>query len=67
MAQQKIIKTGNSSAVTIPAKFMKTLNIKVGDAVTAVTDLEKGHILYKFIGARQLTLGKVVKEKKEEA
>lgn len=58
---QKIIKTGNSSAVTIPARFMKILNLKVGDVVETITDMEKGEILYKFLGARQLPLGRINK------
>lgn len=51
---EKIIKTGNSAAVTIPAKFMKDLNLKIGDSVEVEFDYVKGEIIFRFPGARQL-------------
>lgn len=53
---EKIIKTGNSAAVTIPARFMKDLNLKIGDSVEVTFDYEKGEITFRFPGARQLHL-----------
>lgn len=53
---EKIIKTGNSAAVTIPAKFMKDLNLKIGDPVEVKIDYAKGEITFRFPGARQLQL-----------
>lgn len=53
---EKIIKTGNSAAVTLPAKFMKDLNLKIGDPVEVKIDYAKGEITFQFPGARQLHL-----------
>jgi len=51
---EKIIKTGNSAAVTLPAKFMRDLNLKLGDLVEVEMDYAKGEITFRFPGARQL-------------
>ncbi|MEK7611090.1 MAG: AbrB/MazE/SpoVT family DNA-binding domain-containing protein [Patescibacteria group bacterium] len=51
---QKIIKTGNSAALTIPAGFIKALNLKVGDQVLTQLDFYEGSITYKFVDIRQL-------------
>lgn len=51
---QKIIKTGNSAALTIPAGFIKTLNLKVGDQAITRLDFYEGSITYKFVDIRQL-------------
>jgi len=53
---EKIIKTGNSAAVTLPAKFMRDLNLKIGDTVVVEIDYDKGEITLRFPGARQLPL-----------
>jgi len=53
---EKIIKTGNSAAVTLPAKFVKNLGLKVGDPVEVKIDYVKGEITFRFPGARQLQL-----------
>jgi antitoxin component of MazEF toxin-antitoxin module len=53
---EKIIKTGNSAAVTIPARFMRDLNLKIGDPVEVRIDYEKGEITFRFPGTRQLSL-----------
>lgn len=53
---EKIIKTGNSAAVTLPAKFMRDLNLKIGDSVEVEMDYAKGEITFRFPGARQLHL-----------
>lgn len=53
---QKVIKTGNSAAVTIPAKFVKDLGIRIGDPVKVRLEKDRGRIIYFFSGARQLPL-----------
>jgi antitoxin component of MazEF toxin-antitoxin module len=63
---EKIIKTGNSAAVTLPAKFVKNLNLKIGDGVKVRVDYVKGEITFRFPGARQLHFGSS-ETRKEEA
>jgi len=53
---QKIIRTGNSVAVTLPAEFVKILNLRVGDPVEVRVDYVKGEVTFKFPAARQLPL-----------
>lgn len=53
---QKVIKTGNSSAVTIPAHFVRDLGIRIGDNVKVNLDPEEGKVTYTFSGAKQLPL-----------
>lgn len=67
MGKQKVIKTGNSLAVTIPSFFVKTVGVKLGDEVKVETKLEKGKIIYTFSGAQQLPLVKnFVKRKRKK-
>lgn len=54
--EQKIIRTGNSAAVTIPSDFFKAMNLKIGDVAKARTDCQKAKITYTFPGARQMVL-----------
>jgi len=56
MAKQKIIKTGHSLAVTIPAYFVQSLGIKPGQEVQVEVEPETGQIICKFSGAKQLSL-----------
>ncbi|NIT04513.1 AbrB/MazE/SpoVT family DNA-binding domain-containing protein [Candidatus Saccharibacteria bacterium] len=53
---EKIIKTGNSAAVTLPARFVKDLNLRIGDPVEVEMDYTSGEITFRFPGARQLRL-----------
>ncbi|NIT04553.1 AbrB/MazE/SpoVT family DNA-binding domain-containing protein [Candidatus Saccharibacteria bacterium] len=53
---QKIIRTGNSVAVTLPAEFVKILNLRAGDPVEVSVDYVKGEVTFKFPVARQLPL-----------
>lgn len=53
---QKVIKTGNSAALTIPSEFVKDLGIRIGDPVKTVLEKDKGKIIYIFKGAKQLPL-----------
>ncbi|GMR19295.1 MAG: hypothetical protein BMS9Abin34_427 [Patescibacteria group bacterium] len=54
---QKIIRTGNSAAVTLPAELVKRLNIRVGDPVEVKVNYVKGEVIFRFPSARQLPLG----------
>lgn len=54
--QKKVIRAGNSTAVTVPAEFVKSVGVKIGDMVDVRTAPEKGRVIYTFSGARQLTL-----------
>lgn len=56
MGKQKIIKTGNSLAVTIPSGFVKTIGIKAGQTVQVKLEPETGEVTYTFSGSRQLPL-----------
>lgn len=54
--QQKVIKAGNSLAVTLPSQFVKTVGVIAGDDVVVRTKVESGRIVYTFKGAKQLSL-----------
>lgn len=53
---QKIVKTGNSLAITIPSKFAKKVGLKAGDRVSSEVVTEKNTITYTFLDTRQLPL-----------
>ena len=53
---QKIIKTGNSAAVTIPSEMLKSLNLQIGDKTEARMNFSEGSITYIFPEIRQLRL-----------
>jgi len=53
---QKVIKTGNSLAVTIPNKFVRTMAIKQGDEVRVEKRPDRGTLTYSFAGAHQLAI-----------
>lgn len=54
---QKVIKTGNSLAVTVPAEFVKMVGIRAGDEVKTALKPDKGEAIFIFSGAKQLPLG----------
>jgi len=54
--RQKILKTGNSLAVTIPANFVKILGLKSGMEVGVKPDLSKGTLKCTFAGTGHLPL-----------
>lgn len=54
--KHKVIRTGNSKAVVIPAEFAQSVGVKIGDEVRVKTEPEKGRIVYTFKGAKQLKL-----------
>lgn len=53
---QKVIKTGNSIALTIPSWFAKNTGIKIGDKVKVSPQAERNRIIYYFSGNKQLSL-----------
>ncbi|MDP3954751.1 MAG: AbrB/MazE/SpoVT family DNA-binding domain-containing protein [bacterium] len=53
---QKVIRTGNSVAVTLPSEFVKDLGIHVGDLVRVRIEKDKGKIIFSFTGVKQLPL-----------
>lgn len=54
--QKQVMKVGNSIGVTVPAKFVKAVGVKVGDQVNVKINLESGTVSYLFKGAKQLSL-----------
>jgi bifunctional DNA-binding transcriptional regulator/antitoxin component of YhaV-PrlF toxin-antitoxin module len=56
MPKQKIIKTGNSLAVTIPSDFVHAVGIKAGQEVEIKVEPETGRVIYAFSGMKQLPL-----------
>jgi antitoxin component of MazEF toxin-antitoxin module len=57
MSKRKVIKTGNSLAVTLPSAAIKNMDIKVGDIALVEVKREKNKILLSFPGRpRQLSL-----------
>ncbi|TSC54352.1 MAG: hypothetical protein LiPW31_157 [Microgenomates group bacterium LiPW_31] len=66
MGKQKIIRTGNSLAVTIPSDFVKTVGIKAGQNVLVNIEPETGRVIYSFSGTKQLVLSQsFIKRKKK--
>ncbi len=53
---QKILKNGNSLAVTIPAKFAKILGLQPGSVVKTQVDMATGQVTYSFLSASQMSL-----------
>ena len=58
MPKQKIIRTGNSLAVTIPSDFVHSVGIKAGQDVQVKVEPETGRVIYIFSGTKQLALAK---------
>lgn len=56
MSKQKVLKTGNSLAVTIPSDFVHTVGIKTGQQVKVEVLPEAGQVVYTFTGSKQLPL-----------
>lgn len=56
MARKKIIKTGNSLAITIPADFVHALGLKAGQMVSVEVKPEEGRMSCVFSGSKQLSL-----------
>ncbi len=56
MKDQKIIKTGNSLALTLPSRLVKSLGLRSGDSARVEISLDQTKITYSFDTPRQLTL-----------
>ncbi|MEK7565637.1 MAG: AbrB/MazE/SpoVT family DNA-binding domain-containing protein [Patescibacteria group bacterium] len=56
--KQKVFKTGNSLAVTVPNDFVKNVGVKAGDEVKVTAFKESGKLQIIFKGAHQLLLVK---------
>lgn len=54
--QHKILKTGHSLCVTIPANFAQVLGLKPGQPVKAEVNMLDQTLTYKFTSVGQLTL-----------
>lgn len=54
--KQKVIKTGNSVAVTVPSVFVQAVGIKPGDTVKVEVDIKNCRVIYRFSGVHQLSL-----------
>ncbi|MFA6007631.1 MAG: hypothetical protein WC784_03210 [Candidatus Shapirobacteria bacterium] len=55
---RKVIKTGNSLALTLPNKIIKSFDVKEGDLAQYKVNSSKTSITYTFTGhPRQLTFG----------
>jgi antitoxin component of MazEF toxin-antitoxin module len=52
----KVLKTGNSLAVTIPKRFVKMVGISPGQDVKIEKRPQKGELLIKFEGVKQLVI-----------
>lgn len=64
---QKIIRTGNSAAVTLPAELMRTLNLRFSDPVEVKINYLQGEITFRFPSARQLPLTTSKRKSQPEA
>lgn len=53
---QKVFRTGNSLAVTIPSEFASTAGIQAGDEVNVKEDPSEAKITLQFSGTQQLPL-----------
>ena len=57
MKGRKVIKTGNSLAITLPAKMIKDINLKEGDIAQVRINRTRSSITFIFFGhPRQLSL-----------
>jgi antitoxin component of MazEF toxin-antitoxin module len=63
---QKIIKTGNSAALTIPSKIMRALDLSVGDKAKTTFNQIEGSITYRFPDVRQLRLKRLGQNQNKE-
>ncbi len=56
MSTQKIIRAGNSLAITLPAHLVKALGLRASDPVSVTVSLDQTQISYRFDSPRQLSL-----------
>lgn len=53
---QKVFRTGNSLAVTIPSDFVAVVGVRAGDKVNVKEIRERAKIILEFSGNQQLLL-----------
>lgn len=58
----RVIKSGNSLAITIPKKFVEAVGIKKGDQVKIEKRTEKSSLIIHFSGVQQLVLSKTIQK-----
>ena len=54
--KQKIMKVGNSLAVTVPSGFVKAVGVRAGQMVKVKKKPETGEMIYRFSGIQQLVI-----------
>lgn len=59
----RVIKSGNSLAITIPKKFVEAVGVKKGDVVKVEKRIDKSTLIIHFSGAQQLILSKTIHRK----
>jgi len=65
MMRRKIIRTGNSVAVTIPSGFVKEVGINIGDEAELEMDVQKSEMKVQFFKKpKQISLFSEQKSKK---
>jgi len=52
---QKIVRVGNSAAVTIPKAFLDEINLKIGDEIDVQNDKELQIMFIKPVGSKTQT------------
>lgn len=63
--KRKIIKTGNSLAVTIPSGFAKEMGVNIGDEAELKIDIQKSEMRVQFFKKpKQISLFSEKKSKK---
>lgn len=63
---QKVIRTGNSLAVTVPADFARSVGVRAGDNVKVKLESSSGKAIFSFFGAKQLPLpGEIIVKKQK--
>jgi len=63
---QKVIRTGNSLAVTIPIRFARNVGVRAGDSVKVKLEPNAGKATFFFFGAKQLPLlGEIISKKQK--
>lgn len=55
--KQKVMRVGNSLGVVVPASFVQSVGARAGDNVRVSPREDKGEIVYRFSGTKQLSLG----------
>lgn len=65
--KQKVMRSGNSAVVVVPADFSRAVGVKIGDLVEVEALPEKGQVVYQFSGAAQLPLSNNFLKKKRKA